>query len=121
MKRSIGFRAQFLVRTGGTAGRTGGRKAQWPRAFPHVPDGSSGHFAPWSIQARRVPTWSGVNGSPSGGIRSSGSRLATRRISSLSALWPGRMALRPSLPPRKAAAFSSRRRPAFCFFGPWQA
>ena len=46
MKRSIGFRAQSLVRTAGTAGRTGGRNAQWPRAFPDVPDNSSGHFAP---------------------------------------------------------------------------
>src|SRR5262245_42335409 len=99
----MGLRTRATLRTAGAAGRRIGWNAQWSDVTRVAAAAAlaSGHFAPWSIQARSVATSVAVSGGPFGGIFRSGSRPATANSSGLWAASPGLIAT-PELPPARA-------------------
>ena len=121
--RSTGFRTREESFTAGGTGRTSDRKAQCEdsaRGFSGPASAStSGQRAPWSIQARRIPTSSELSPVPPGGMTWPGSTPATSWMSRLRALSPGRITA-PDSPPRRASWARSNRRPFICCWGPWQ-
>ena len=115
IKLSIGVRTQAWFFTAGTAGRCGALKPQWSAFFS--PDAESGHTAPWSIHARRMPTCSAVSASPFFGIFKSSLRPDTACTIRLSEPLPAMITAPLSLP-LSASDRRSNRKPASARLSP---
>src|SRR5206468_337243 len=112
---STGVHTQAGLSTAGTVGRIGAWKAQCNllELLVACADFPAGHVAPCSIHARMRAISSRDSLSFPGGIVSSVSSPATKRNSRLSMGLPA-TSTGPLLPPLRAAAPSSRRKPDFC-------
>src|SRR5205823_8188568 len=103
----------------GTGGFLSDLRLHQPAGLAAV-EPSSGHFAPWSIQAFSVAMSAAASGSFGfGGIGRSLSCPLTSCTSRLSADLPGTITA-PLSPPARASALRSNLRPCFCLSGPWQ-
>ena len=118
MKASIGVRAQSLVMTAGTAGRTNGAKAHQatPSRWRSRSVRPSGQAAPRSIQRLRSATCSLESGSAFLGI--SGESPLTFSISRLCSALPATNA-GPSPPPLFTSSSDVNTRPPLGPTGPW--
>ena len=119
-KRSIGVLASRLrIATLGSGGDCGATYAQCFLTSVAAEPMPSGHFAPWSIQARIRPICSSRQRIVLERHPFLGAQADDRWISRLSALLPATNS-GPDLPPRMTIALASSRSCPCCSSSPWQ-